>query len=97
MANFRVGECFADAILHVINKHNIDPKDIQLIGSHGQTVWHEVVEEKSKDGTTALKVLGTLQIGEAAVIAHKTGITTIADFRGTFFFTFHSKHPQLQM
>jgi 1,6-anhydro-N-acetylmuramate kinase len=42
----------------------------------GQTIWHEVVEEKEQ-----LKVISTLQIGEPSVIAQETGVTTVADFR----------------
>ena len=49
------------------------PARAELIGSHGQTIWHDV----AADG----HVTSTLQIGEAAVIAARTGLPTIADFR----------------
>jgi anhydro-N-acetylmuramic acid kinase len=49
------------------------PAQAELIGSHGQTIWHDV----AADG----RVTSTLQIGEAAIIAARTGLPTIADFR----------------
>ncbi|NOZ71787.1 MAG: anhydro-N-acetylmuramic acid kinase [Chloroflexi bacterium] len=71
--NFAVGEWFAAAALQVITKVGLTPADIQLIGSHGQTIYHCVGKEVTHPAT--------LQIGEAAIIAERTGITTIADFR----------------
>src|SRR6266542_6855495 len=49
---------------------------IDLIGSHGQTIYH--IPEAS---TTPPRRPSTLQIGEPCVIAERTGITTVADFR----------------
>jgi anhydro-N-acetylmuramic acid kinase len=66
-----IGELFADAILDFIEQKNIDKKDIVAIGSHGQTIWHAPRANKPF----------TMQIGDPNVIAVKTGITTIADFR----------------
>ena len=72
-AGFQLGEQFASAALRVADSSGLSIDEIDLIGSHGQTVWHEVEES----GT----VQSTLQIGEAAVIAERTGVTTVADFR----------------
>jgi len=72
-AGFMLGERFADAALRVVTRSGLAVDEIDLIGSHGQTVWHEVEEGGG--------VQSTLQIGEAAVIAERTGVTTVADFR----------------
>lgn len=68
--NFVVGERFAQAVKQLAGD---DLAQIDLIASHGQTVWHDV----DGDG----HVTSTLQIGSGPVIAERTGITTISNFR----------------
>src|SRR5258705_736171 len=75
--NFRLGETFAEAVLTAARRFRIDPKQIALIGSHGQTIFHQGKPVPFLGGKTA----STLQIGEPAIIAARTGITTVADFR----------------
>lgn len=75
--NFRIGELFADAALRACQKFRVPPKRIALIGSHGQTVYHQ----GAADAFLGARVASTMQIGEPAVIAERTGITTIGDFR----------------
>jgi anhydro-N-acetylmuramic acid kinase len=75
--NFRLGEIFADAVLVACRKLRVAPRRIALIGSHGQTIFHQGRPIKYLGRPTA----STLQIGEASVIAARTGITTVADFR----------------
>jgi len=70
--NFALGEEFALAAQQLAAEVS-PPAQAELIGSHGQTIWHDV----AADG----RVTATLQIGEAAVIAARTGLPTIADFR----------------
>ena len=72
--NFLIGEAFAGAALAVIEKAGLTPKDVDLIGSHGQTISH--IPPSAGGG-----VPSTLQIGEPDVIAERTGITTVGDFR----------------
>jgi anhydro-N-acetylmuramic acid kinase len=71
-----LGHRFAQAALAVIARAGLDPVDaaptpVGLIGSHGQTVYHAPGDDPPF----------TLQIGDPAVIAARTGIPTVADFR----------------
>jgi anhydro-N-acetylmuramic acid kinase len=75
--NFRLGEVFADAALAACRAFRIAPKRVALIGSHGQTIFHQGRPIKYLGAATA----STLQIGEPSIIAARTGITTIGDFR----------------
>ncbi len=67
----RVGACFRDAALAVLEQAGVSPADVAAIGSHGQTLRHR------PDATAPF----SLQIGDPATIAAGTGITTVADFR----------------
>ncbi len=71
-ANVLIGEAFAQAVLAGIAEAGLPPHAVDLIASHGQTIYHQV---------TPGRVRSTLQIGASAVIAEQTGITTAADFR----------------
>jgi anhydro-N-acetylmuramic acid kinase len=75
--NFRMGEVFAEAALTACRRFRVRPRKLTLIGSHGQTIFHQGQPAKYLGRATA----STLQIGEPAIIAARTGITTIADFR----------------
>jgi len=75
--NFVLGEVFADAIIKLCRKSGIPLSSIDLVGSHGQTIYHNP-RGKRYSRTT---IRSTLQIGEPSVIAQRTGITTVADFR----------------
>jgi len=75
--NFRLGKLFAEAALVACKRFRISPNKISLIGSHGQTVFHQ---GKPVD-YLGVPTVSTLQIGEPSVIATLTGVTTVADFR----------------
>lgn len=75
-ASFRLGERFAQGVLDFCAELAIDPRELDLIGSHGQTVWHQP-PSACREG----EVPSTLQIGEPAVIAARTGAVTVGDFR----------------
>ncbi len=71
--NFDIGEAFAAAALELVAGSGRSISDVHLTGSHGQTVYHDP-PEAGRSGAT-------LQLGEADVIARRTGVTTVADFR----------------
>jgi anhydro-N-acetylmuramic acid kinase len=71
--NFDLGEKLATAVSDTLISAGVASRDVTAIGSHGQTVWHSPPGEGARGST--------LQLGEAAVIAERTGISVIADFR----------------
>jgi anhydro-N-acetylmuramic acid kinase len=74
--NFALGACFADAALAVAQAAGVCIEQIDFIGSHGQTIHHIPVASASP-----LRQVSTLQLGEPCIIAERTGVTTVADFR----------------
>ncbi|MDP3508727.1 MAG: anhydro-N-acetylmuramic acid kinase [Candidatus Melainabacteria bacterium] len=77
LLNASLGEIFAQASLQVIRAARRKGIEIDLIGSHGQTIWHAPDLSQFWGMSTA----GTLQLGDPSVIAARTGVTTIGDFR----------------
>jgi len=75
--DFLLGEYFALAAKKMAKSCGLDLKDIDLIGSPGQTVRHLPFQKKMGP----YQVRGTLQIGEPSVISARTGTVTVADFR----------------
>jgi len=75
--NVLLGELFARAAAHVAGLAGIDLANVDLIGSHGQTVQHL----PQPVTITGIQVRSSLQLGEPAVIAERTGVTTVANFR----------------
>jgi anhydro-N-acetylmuramic acid kinase len=71
--HLEVGEHFARAALETIRDAGLSPSDVDLVGSHGQTVYHH----SSIPGARRV----TLQLGDGDVIAERLGVTVIADFR----------------
>ena len=71
--NVMIGEAFAAACLGTLQVAGISPDGVDLIGSHGQTVYHHSGMEGA--------LRATLQIGDGDVIAVRTGCYVISDFR----------------
>jgi anhydro-N-acetylmuramic acid kinase len=68
MLAFDLGTWLADAAAAVLAEAGVARGEVRAIGSHGQTLWHEPPHS-------------TWQLGEAAVIAERTGIDVVSDFR----------------
>ena len=71
--NFLVAHWFAEAVRDTLSDLGADASDIDLIASHGHTVHHAVA--------AAGREPATLQVGDPSVLAYRTGITTIGNFR----------------
>src|SRR4029077_4320518 len=72
--NFLLGELYAEAVAKTARKHKVK---LQLIGCHGQTLYHQGEAEKF----LGRKLAVTWQTGEGAVIAARLGVPVVSDFR----------------
>ena len=70
-ADARLGSILAGAALDLLDAAGVDAHDVAAIGSHGQTVYH------APGATLPL----TVQLGDPSIVAERTGIATVADFR----------------
>lgn len=75
--NFYLGKIFARAAAALVRHAGFSLSDVDLIGSHGQTIRHLPRPQMLVD----MPVASTWQIGEPSVIAKETGCITVADFR----------------
>jgi anhydro-N-acetylmuramic acid kinase len=75
--NFLLGELFSDAAARVVESAGFSLSNVNLIGSHGQTIQHlpNIWRFAGK------RIRATLQIGDPSVIAKRTGVPTVGDFR----------------
>ena len=74
--NAAVGERFAEAAIAIAAAAHTPLDTVHVIGSHGQTIYHIPTP-----ATSPPRCVSTLQIGEPCIIAERTGVTTVADFR----------------
>jgi anhydro-N-acetylmuramic acid kinase len=75
--NFLLGELFAKAALRASQPFRSPSRRIDLIGSHGQTIYHQ----GQPSNFLGSSVASTFQIAEPSIIAGRTGIPVVADFR----------------
>lgn len=69
--NVLIGETFAAGALRMMRRHRLTPRQLSVIGSHGQTVYHGPHDRPPS----------TWQLGEPSVIAERAGVSVVADFR----------------
>lgn len=83
--DFLLGEIFAEAILATLEKHSISPREVDLVGTVGQTIWHDPSSVSKETHVEWIKhpvaSRSTLAIGQSAVIAERTGIVTVGELR----------------
>jgi len=77
LLNEVIGAFHGKLVREALQNWNIDPKDVDLVASHGQTVFHAPKKQHRLDNWPN----GTLQIGDGDHLAKETGIITISDFR----------------
>ena len=72
--HWRLGRLYADAVRLALKEH---PMRLDLVGCHGQTIYHQGVARQFLGAQVAC----TWQLGEASVIAAELGVPVVSDFR----------------
>ena len=75
--NFLLGKLFAKACIDICQRANLSRSDIDFIGSHGHTIYHQPLSEDYHSQS----ITSTLQIGEASLISEAMNCPVISDFR----------------
>ena len=75
--NFLLGDLFANALLRAGELTGVSPENLELVGSHGQTIYHQA----QPTDLCGFPVTSSLQIGESACIARAAGVPVVANFR----------------
>ena len=75
--NFYLSEIWAEMIKQFLSEMRLTADQIDLIGSHGQTIWHQPEPEEFID----LPTRSTLQLGDPSVLAQLCAIPVVGDFR----------------
>ena len=75
--HFLLPQIYAESFFQCCKNTNVDPASVELIGSHGQTIYHEGVAAS----VLGRKLASTLQIGDGSVLAELTATAVVSDFR----------------
>lgn len=81
VANFGIAEWYAFAVNKLLTSSGTPPDQVDAICCHGQTIWHAPVPAPFPGPEGEIHVKSTLQIGSTSVLAERTGISVIGDFR----------------
>ncbi len=84
--NVELGHLFSDAVGDICRRAGVLPKDLAFVASHGQTIWHNPVagggcREPGCALGEEMGYSGTLQLGDASIIAWDHDVTVVYDFR----------------
>ncbi|MDK2384096.1 MAG: anhydro-N-acetylmuramic acid kinase, partial [Candidatus Korarchaeota archaeon] len=77
LLNMAVGDVFADSLASVVDEAGVRPRELDLVSSHGQTLYHA----PRPSSVAGIRVRSTLQIGEISVLAERLGRPVVGDFR----------------
>ena len=75
--NALLGRLYLDACETLCRRAGVALSDIDLIGSHGQTVYHQPVPEEY----LGREIAATYQIGDVSILCERTGAPAVSDFR----------------
>ena len=72
--NWRLGQAYAEALIAALATHRCR---LDLIGCHGQTIYHQATPERYLGRAATC----TWQIGEMAIMAERSGVPVVSNFR----------------
>ena len=75
--NMLLGELYLEACAQLCRQAGMDFSGIDLIGSHGQTVYHQ----PEKEAYLGRELAATYQIGDVSILCEKIGVPVVSDFR----------------
>ncbi len=75
--DFLLGQLFGQAVIEACDRSELAASQLDLVGSHGQTIYHQ----GEREPWHGFEVASTLQIGESACIARACGVPVVSDFR----------------
>ncbi|MFM1651859.1 anhydro-N-acetylmuramic acid kinase [Brevibacillus sp. B_LB10_24] len=81
VAHYAVSEWYAHAVAQLLTTTGVSAKQVDAVCTHGQTVWHVADSTPFPGPNGMMPVRASLQIGELSVLAERTGIPVVGNFR----------------